>query len=33
MLRERHVTELEPMAYRDQYWALLGDDGSVVGFP
>ena len=33
MLREHHVTELEPMAYRDEGWVLLGDDGSVVGFP
>jgi len=33
MLRENNVTELEPMAYRDECWVLLGDDGSVVGFP
>jgi hypothetical protein len=32
-LKEHHVTELEPMAYRDECWVLLGDDGSVVGFP
>lgn len=32
-LKEHHVTELEPLSYRGEFWAVLGDDGSVVGFP
>ena len=32
-LKEHQFTDLEPVAYRGECWALLGDDGSAVGFP
>lgn len=32
-LRDWQKPAEERVSYRGEYWALLGDDGSVVGFP